>query len=146
MAKSLNSVQLIGNLGADPEYKELPSGVATARFRMATSNTYKNKEGEVEEATQWHNCIAWKGLADVVGKWLKKGSKVYVQGSLQTRKYTSQVNGVEVDKYSTEIRLSEMIMLGDKEGGGSSQFAGSSASRPSNSAPLPVQDNDDLPF
>ena len=143
MAKSLNQVQLIGNLGADPEYRQLDSGVSTARFRVATSSSWKNKEGGMEEETQWHSCITWKGLADVCGKYLKKGSKVYVNGALQTRKYTGK-DGTE--KYATEVRVSEMIMLSEKGQESFSGGGGGGFSAPSAPASLPEQDNDDLPF
>lgn len=110
--KSLrNSVQLIGNLGKDPEVKEF-SGSKKASFTIATSDSYKNAKGEKIEDTQWHNIVIWGKLADVAGKYLKKGSEVCVEGKLVHRNY-------ETDKgekrYITEINVNDLVMLGGKE-------------------------------
>ena len=83
----VNKVILIGNLGKDPEVKYLDSGVAVANFSLATSESYKNKEGERVNQTEWHNIVLWRGLAEVAEKWLKKGSSVYIEGKIKTRKW-----------------------------------------------------------
>jgi single-strand DNA-binding protein len=106
---ALNKVLLIGNLGADPEVKALPSGDKVAVVRMATTETYKNKNGDKVEDTEWHRVEFWGGLAGVVEQYLKKGDSVYVEGRIRTEKYTD-AQGVE--KYSTKIRASQMQMLG----------------------------------
>lgn len=106
---ALNKVLLIGNLGADPEVKTLPSGDKVATLRMATTETYKNKNGEKVEDTEWHRVEFWGGLAGIVEQYLKKGDSVYVEGRIRTEKYTD-AQGVE--KYSTKIRATQMQMLG----------------------------------
>jgi single-strand DNA-binding protein len=106
---ALNKVLLIGNLGADPEVKTLPSGDKVATLRMATTETYKNKNGEKVEDTEWHRVEFWGGLAGIVEQYLKKGDSVYVEGRIRTEKYTD-AQGIE--KYSTKIRATQMQMLG----------------------------------
>ena len=109
---SMNKVQIIGNLGADPELRSLPDGTPVAQLNLATSESWKDKKtGELKEATEWHRVVFFKGLAEVVGKYLAKGSKVYVEGKLKTRKYTDK-DGVE--RYVTEIRATELIMVGGR--------------------------------
>ena len=109
---SLNKVQLIGNLGLDPEIRYLPDGTPTAQITVATSEAWKDKKtGELKEATEWHKVVFYRGLAEVAGKYLVKGSKVYIEGKLKTRKYTDK-EGVE--RYITEVRASELIMVGGK--------------------------------
>jgi single-strand DNA-binding protein len=110
---SLNKVLLIGNLGNDPEVRTAPSGVSIANVTIATSDSWKDKNsGEKQERTEWHRVIFFKRLAEIVGEYCKKGSKVYIQGKLQTRKWQDK-SGVE--RYTTEIVASEMQML-DKKG------------------------------
>jgi len=129
----VNKVILIGNLGKDPELRQLESGVAVCTFSMATSEKYKDKEGEKKTVTEWHNIVLWRGLAEVAGKYLKKGSKIYVEGKLATRSWEDE-NGVK--KYTTEIIGKEITMLDSK---------GSSDAGPQ--APLPEgEDETDLPF
>lgn len=138
MSRSLNKVQLIGNLGKDPELKYTPSGVAVATFSIATSESWKDQEGNQQEKTEWHNIVAWRKLAEIVGEYLKKGKKVYIEGKLQTRSYDK--DGVK--RYITEIVADQLIML---DGGGGSK--GNSGGSMSESAP--VSDGpkeDDLPF
>lgn len=109
---SLNQVQIIGNIGRDPEIRYMPDGTPTAQVSIATSETWKDRNtGELKESTEWHRVVFYKGLAEVVGKYLTKGSTLFVQGKLKTRKYTDK-DGVE--KYVTEIRAGELIMLGGK--------------------------------
>lgn len=116
---SLNQVQLIGNIGRDPEIRYMPDGTPTAQVSIATSETWKDRNtGEQKESTEWHRVVFYKGLAEVVGKYLTKGSTLFVQGKLKTRKYTDK-DGVE--KYVTEIRATELIMLGGKRKEGQEQ-------------------------
>lgn len=115
---SVNKVILVGNLGADPEMRYLPSGDAVANIRLATTDRYKDKQsGEFKEATEWHRVSFFGRLAEIVGEYLKKGSSVYIEGRIRTRKYQGQDG---TDRYSTEIVADQMQMLGGRggEGGG----------------------------
>ena len=113
---SVNKVIIIGNLGRDPEIRYMPSGDAVANITVATTDKWKDKQsGETREATEWHRISFFGRQAEVVGQYLKKGSQVYVEGSLRTRKWTDQ-SGQE--KYSTEIRADSMQMLGGRQGQG----------------------------
>ena len=114
---SVNKVILIGNLGRDPETRYLPSGDAVCNISIATTDKWKDKaSGEMKEATEWHRVAFFGRLAEIAGEYLKKGSQVYVEGSLRTRKYQDKETGK--DRYSTEIRGDEMKMLGSRPGGG----------------------------
>tara|TARA_B100001758_G_scaffold89397_1_gene76211 strand:+ start:1371 stop:1766 length:396 start_codon:yes stop_codon:yes gene_type:complete len=128
----VNKVMLIGNLGKDPEVRYLDSGVAVANFSLATTENYKNKEGERVSQTEWHNVVLWRGLAEVAEKWLKKGSSVYVEGKIRTRKWEDKEGNT---RYSTEILGDNMTMLGGKP---------SSDTSPVKSEEL--DSKDDLPF
>ncbi len=112
---SVNKVILVGNLGRDPEMRYLPSGEAVVNLSVATTDKYKDKSGAMQEATEWHRVSFFGRTAEVCGQYLKKGSQVYVEGSIRTRKYTDK-DGVE--KYATEIRGDRMQMLGGRAGGG----------------------------
>lgn len=115
MSGSVNRVMLIGNLGSDPEVKHMQSGKSVANFRIATSESWKDRDGEKQEKTEWHNCQVWtEGLLKVVDKYLHKGDKVYVEGKLQTRKWQDQDGK---DRYSTEVVVSNMTMLTTKGNG-----------------------------
>jgi single-strand DNA-binding protein len=119
MARGVNKVILVGNLGKDPEVRYMPSGGAVANVTIATSEQWKDKQsGEQRERTEWHNVVFYQKLAEIVGEYLKKGSQVYVEGALRTRKWQDK-NGN--DRYTTEIIASEMQMLGSR-GGGSTSF------------------------
>lgn len=111
---SVNKVILVGNLGRDPETRFLPSGDAVTNVSIATTETWKDKSGEKQESTEWHRVAFFGRLAEVVGEYLTKGSTIYVEGSLQTRKWTDK-EGVE--RFSTEIRADRMQMLGGGKGG-----------------------------
>ena len=116
MARGLNKVMLIGRLGADPEVKYLPSGGAVTNVSLATSDQWKDKtSGERQERTEWHRIVAFNRLAEIMGEYLRKGSQVYVEGRLQTRKWQAQDGR---DNYTTEIVVSDMQMLESKSGGG----------------------------
>ena len=119
---SVNKVIIVGNLGRDPEMRTFPSGDQVANVTIATTDKWKDKQsGEMKEATEWHRVVFNGRLAEIVGQYLRKGSQVYVEGSLRTRKWTDQ-SGVE--KYSTEIRADQMQMLGGRQGMGGPGGAG----------------------
>ncbi|MCH7679936.1 single-stranded DNA-binding protein [candidate division KSB1 bacterium] len=109
---SVNKVILIGNLGADPELKYTPNGAAVANLSLATIDTWKDNDGNKQERTEWHRVIVWKKLAEITAEYLKKGSKVYFEGRLQTRSWEDK-DGVK--RYTTEVVADNMVMLGQKE-------------------------------
>jgi single-strand DNA-binding protein len=111
---SINKVILIGNLGRDPEVRYMPSGDAVANITIATTETWKDKAGEKQEQTEWHRVAMFGKTAEIAGEYLKKGSQVYIEGKLQTRKWTDK-EGQE--RYTTEIRADRMQMLGSRSGG-----------------------------
>ena len=120
MARGVNKVILVGNLGKDPEVRYMPSGNAVANVTLATTDSWKDKQsGEKQERTEWHNVVFYSRLAEIVGEYLKKGSQVYVEGRLQTRKWQDKSGN---DRYTTEIIASDMQMLGSR--GGSAGFSG----------------------
>lgn len=147
MAKSVNKVILVGNLGKDPEVKFTPSGVPVAKFSLATNERFKGKSGEWEERTEWHNIIAWQRLAEIVGEYVKKGSKIYIEGRLQTSSWDDKQSGEK--KYKTEIVASDLVLLGgDSERGERSASrepaaAGNGRSRAHESAEIT---DEDIPF
>lgn len=108
---SLNKVLLIGNLGKDPEMRAMPNGDAVATFSIATTETWKDKQGQKQSKSEWHNITMFRGLAEIAGKYLKKGSSVYIEGRLQTRKWQDKTGA---DRYTTEIIADQMQMLGGK--------------------------------
>ncbi len=116
MARGVNKVILIGNLGQDPEVKYMPNGGAVTNVTIATSESWKDKStGEQKEKTEWHRVVFFQRLAEIVGEYLKKGSKVYIEGKLQTRKWQDQSGN---DRYTTEVVANEMQMLDSRGGGG----------------------------
>lgn len=126
MARGINKVILVGNLGKDPEVRYMPSGGAVANLTIATSESWKDKQtGEQKEQTEWHRVVMFGRLGEIAGEYLKKGSQVYIEGKLQTRKWQDQQGQ---DRYTTEIVANEMQMLGGRggSGGGASDFGGSS--------------------
>lgn len=121
-SRGINKVILIGNLGADPEVRYTQNNTAIANISIATSETWKDKQtGEPREQTEWHRCVAYRRLAEIAGEYLKKGSKVYVEGRLQTRKWQGQ-DGVE--RYTTEIVINDLQMLDGRPGGGQGGYGG----------------------
>lgn len=147
----LNKVMLIGNLGADPELRQMPMGGAVANITLATSMRWKDKQtGERKEATEWHRVVFFNRLAEIAGEYLRKGSQIYVEGRIQTRKWQDQ-NGQ--DRYTTEIVASEMHMLGSRSGG-TANFSGDQpqansysapSSRPINQQPMPPNNTGSMP-
>ncbi len=146
--RGINKVILIGNLGQDPEVRYMPNGNAVANVSLATSESWKDKNtGETQERTEWHRVVFFRRLAEIAGEYLKKGSKIYVEGRLQTRKWQDN-NGQ--DRYTTEIVADQMQML-DSRGGSAAFDGGSPSQQQSDSAPgpAPVPDegfDDDIPF
>src|SRR5690348_12294171 len=126
MAKSVNKVILIGNLGKDPEVKYTPQGTAVAKITLATNERYKDKGGEWQDRTEWHNVVLWQRQAEIAGEYLKKGSKVYVEGRLQTRSWDDKQTNQK--KYMTEVVASDLILLGGRGEGGGDFSGGSRAS------------------
>lgn len=125
---SLNKVQLIGNMGADPEMRYLPNGDAVCNINIATSESWKDKQtGDKKEATEWHRVVFFRQLAEIAGKYLKKGASVYVEGSLKTRKWADK-DGIE--RYTTEITGNEMKMLGGRQDSGGEHAPRQQESRP----------------
>lgn len=124
MARGVNKVILVGNLGADPEVRYMPNGGAVANITVATTESWKDKQsGENQEKTEWHRVVFFARLAEIVGEYLKKGSQIYVEGRLQTRKWQDKSGQ---DRYTTEIVANEMQMLGSKGGGGGGNPGGGS--------------------
>ena len=121
MARGVNKVILIGNLGQDPELRYTGSGTAVCNMRLATTETYKDRDGNMVENTEWHNVVAWSRLAEICGEYLKKGSQVYFEGQLQTRQWEDKDGQT---RYTTEVKVREMTMLGGRDGGGSGGSGG----------------------
>ena len=153
MARSVNKAILVGNVGKDPEVKFLPSGSAVANFTLATSERFKDKSGEFQERTEWHNLTAYQRLAEIVRDYVKKGSKLYVEGRIQTRSWDDKETQKKV--YRTEIVVNDLVLLsgrGEGESGGGYSRSGSSSynqSQPAHADDL-VQSteitDDDIPF
>lgn len=112
--KGVNKVILVGNLGNDPEVRYMPNGNAVANLSLATSESWKDQQGQVQQRTEWHRLTMYRRLAEIAGEYLKKGSQIYVEGKLQTRKWQDQQ---KQDKYTTEIIVDQMQMLGGGNGG-----------------------------
>lgn len=162
--RGINKVILVGNLGRDPEVRYLPSGGAVANITVATSEAWKDKNtGAMQEQTEWHRIVFYGRLAEIAGEYLRKGSKVYLEGSLHTRKWQDKQTGQ--DRYSTEIKASTMQMLdgkggnstgsddnsmpsyGDYEGSDATSTPQPASARPSPAAPAAMEDfDDDIPF
>ncbi len=137
MARGLNKVMIIGNVGSDPELRYMPNGNPVANFSVATTENWKDKQtGEKQERTEWHRLVMYNRLAEICGEYLRKGSKIYIEGSLRTRKWQDQAG---VDKYMTEIIASEMQML---DGKGTNSGAGFN---PANTGMQQNQQNNNQP-
>jgi single-strand DNA-binding protein len=155
MAKSVNKVILIGNLGKDPEVKYTPNGVPVAKFSLATNERYKDKAGDWQDRTEWHNIVAWQRLAEIVGEYVKKGSKIYIEGRLQTSSWEDKQSGEK--KYRTEIVAQDLVLLsgrgeGDGQGRtarntGTGDFMDQRSQHAEESTPHPAEISDeDIPF
>jgi single-strand DNA-binding protein len=157
MARGINKVILVGHLGADPESRSMPSGRNVTNLRIATSESWKDKQsGEQKERTEWHGIVLFDRLGEIASEYLRKGSQVYIEGRLQTRKWQDKEGK---DRYTTEIVANDMQMLGGRAGGGGGGSPGAGAAEPRersperNSAPEPVSAgggpgdfDDDVPF
>lgn len=155
--KSVNKVILLGNLGKDPEVKYTPQGTAVAKLTVATNYRYKDKNEQWQDQTEWHNVVLWQRLAEIAGEYLKKGSKVYIEGRLQTRSWEDKQTNQK--KYMTEVVASDLVLLGGRgESGGESGGFSRSASAGNNNfdqrtpepepvaaASSPISD-EDIPF
>ncbi|NBQ67538.1 MAG: single-stranded DNA-binding protein [Nitrosomonadaceae bacterium] len=140
---SLNKVILIGNLGKDPETRYMSNGDAVTNITLATTDTWKDKNGEKQEKTEWHRCTFYRKLAEIVGQYLKKGSSVYVEGRLETRKWTDK-EGIE--RYTTEIIASDMKMLGSRQGSAESNAPEQSSPKQHTGTGFDDMNDDLIPF
>ena len=140
MSGSVNKVILIGNLGADPELKYMPSGDPVANFSIATTETYRDRDGNQQKKTEWHKIVAFRKLAEICGEYLKKGKQVYVEGKIQTRSWEDN-SGVK--RYTTEIVANQMQMLGRKD---EYDDVDSNQSSQSSDSQKVENNEDDLPF
>lgn len=153
----VNKVIIVGNLGQDPEIKYTSGGDAVANFSVATSETWKDKAGAKQERTEWHRCVAWRKLAEIIQQYVRKGSKIYIEGKLQTRKWQGSDGQ---DRYTTEIVVDQMQMLDGKSGGQSQSAprqqstgrmdannrASMAAQAPAGGADKWGDEGDDIPF
>ena len=154
---SVNKVILVGNVGKDPETRHLEGGATVSKFSLATSEVYRNKDGEKITNTEWHNIVLWRGLAEIAEKYVKKGSQLYIEGRIRTRSYTDQDNNT---RYVTEIIADSMHMLGKRPESGthesiphapaatsdSNQASGNHPDILEDSLPKSQSNEDDLPF
>ena len=154
MARGINKVIIVGNLGQDPETRYMPSGSAVTNFTVATNESWKDKQtGEQKDRTEWHRVAMFNRLAEIAAEYLRKGSQVYIEGKLRTRKWQGQDGN---DRYTTEIIADEMQMLGGRGGGGGGNFGGGSSGGQGGGAkggggsappqPGPDDFDDDIPF
>jgi single-strand DNA-binding protein len=155
MAKSVNKVILLGNVGKDPEVKFLPSGSAVATFSIATSERFKDKGGEFQDRTEWHNLVAFGKVAEIIRDYVKKGAKLYVEGSLRTQSWDDKTSGQK--RYRTEIVVNDISLLsgrGEGESGGGGSYNRASSSSYDQRSSGPADDlvgsteitDDDIPF
>jgi single-strand DNA-binding protein len=155
MARGINKVILIGNLGQDPETRTTPGGTTVTNIRIATSESWTDKaSGEKKEQTEWHTVVMWNRLGEIAAEYLRKGSQVYIEGRLQTRKWQDKTGN---DRYSTEVVASEMQMLGGRAGGGGGApqetrdtreggGRGAAATAPAGAGGSGAEFDDDIPF
>jgi single-strand DNA-binding protein len=155
--KSVNKVILLGNLGKDPEVKYTPQGTPVAKLALATNERYKDKDGQWQDRTEWHNVVVWQRLAEIAGEYLKKGSKVYIEGRLQTRSWEDKQSSQK--RYATEVVANDLVLLGGRgeAGGESSGYSRAAAAGNNNfdqrtpeqepvvAASTPISD-EDIPF
>jgi len=130
MAKSVNKVFLLGNVGKDPEVRSTSGGMAVANFSLATSDRFQDAQGNWQDRTEWHNLVAFKRTAEIVRDYVKKGSKLYIEGKIQTRSWDDKETGVK--KYRTEIIVNDLSLLSGREEVGGSSRSSNTSSAPSN--------------
>jgi single-strand DNA-binding protein len=143
MARGINKVILIGNLGADPEMKYTAGGTAICKFRIATTEVFKDRDGNQQERTEWHRVVAWAKLAEICGQYLSKGKQVYVEGSLRTSSWDDQDGN---KRYTTEINARDVQFLGGGAGGGSGSGSGGGHGGGDDFGGPPPMGDDDIPF
>jgi len=142
MAKSVNKVILVGNVGKDPEVKYTPSGVPVARLSLATNERFKDRNEQTQDRTEWHSIVAWQRLAEIVGEYVRKGTKLYIEGRLQTTSWQDRQSGEK--KYRTEIVASDLVLLGSRENG--QNAAAEAPGRDSDMEAARAAVDDDIPF
>jgi single-strand DNA-binding protein len=142
MAKSVNKVILLGNVGQDPEVKYTPSGVPVARVSLATNERFKDANDQWQDRTEWHSIVAWQRLAEIVGEYVRKGTKLYIEGKLRTTSWQDRQSGGK--KYRTEIVARDLVLLGSRENG--QNDAAQAASHGSDTEAAPAVVDDDIPF
>jgi single-strand DNA-binding protein len=141
MAKCINKVILVGNVGKDPDVKYTPSGVAVAKLSLATNERFKDKSGEWQERTEWHNMVAWQRLAEIVGEYVAKGDKLYIEGRLHTSSWDDRQSGEK--RYKTEVIAEDIVLLGGRNGARETEPDRSAAS--GHHDPSEITD-EDIPF
>ena len=144
MPKSVNKVILVGNVGKDPEVKYAPSGVALAKFSLATNEKFKNKSGEWQDRIEWHNVLAWQRLAEIVGEYVHQGAKLYIEGKLQTSSWEDRSSGDR--KYRTEIVARDIVLLGSRETDGEAERNGAEGESESEQIGAGEITDHDIPF
>jgi len=142
MAKSVNKVILVGNVGQDPEVKYTPSGVPVARVSLATNERFKDRNDQWQDRTEWHSVVAWQRLAEIVGEYVCKGQNLYVEGKLQTSTWEDKQSGEK--KYRTEIVARDLVLLGSRDNG--QKARGEMSNGQSSPEPAPAVVDDDIPF
>jgi len=142
MTKSVNKVILVGNVGQNPEVKYTPSGFPVARVSLATNERFKDGNDQWQDRTEWHSIVAWQRLAEIVGEYVRKGTKLYIEGKLQTTSWQDRQSGEK--KYRTEIVARDLVLLGSRENGQNTatQVVGDGSS----TEPAPAVVDDDIPF
>lgn len=151
MPKSVNKVILLGNLGKDPEVKYTPSGTPVAKLTIATNERFKDKEGQWQDRTEWHNVVLWQRLAEIAGEYLKKGSKVYIEGKLQTRSWDDKQTNQK--RYMTEVVANDLVLLSGRGDGEHTRGAAAGNNfdqrvpepEPASATSTPISD-EDIPF
>lgn len=142
MAKSVNKVILVGNVGQDPEVRYTASGVPVARVSLATNERFKDRNDQWQDKTEWHSVVAWQRLAEIVGEYVRKGSKLYLEGKLQTSTWEDRQNSEK--KYRTEIVARDIVLLGSRDNG--QKAGGEIPSEECSPQPTPAIADDDIPF
>jgi single-strand DNA-binding protein len=142
MAKSVNKVILVGNVGQDPEVKYTASGVPVAKLSLATNERFKDRNDAWQDRTEWHSLVAWQRLAEIVGEYVRKGSKLYIEGKLQASSWEAKQSGER--KYRTEIVARDIVLLGSQDNG--QEGGGEMPSGQSSPEPAPALAADDIPF
>jgi single-strand DNA-binding protein len=144
MSKSVNKVILIGNIGQDPDIRYTAAGKAVAKLSLATNERYRNRSGEWEERTEWHSVVAWQRLAEIIGEYVGKGSRVYIEGRLQTSSWEDRQSGET--KYRTEIVAREIVLLGSKHGDNEEHSRNGGGAEPEPAYASSEMDDLEIPF